>query len=563
MPSSRLLPLPVELQTAIVEYIPRPSDLKSRCLTCKQLRDVATPKLYHTVILDCHAWRDKCSFLTHSNLGHQHVKKLTIYDYPEELSVTVQAAANVTIRSALSLIPQDALRVIQSPRKLEIEEQTWSVLGARQRKLEEVGMVLNGLQKYTLRSVVETCFKHLRSLVVLPYIRTKNDLDIYNRVLSNCRDLKSLNIFRSIGIGGAHVNAASFKSCSEASVFTLSRLFPNPPKDRMQLEILALALLDLAIATDVLHARFDLSCIHSLTALSCENLPSLLASFTGSILERHNSLVAVQLCSKEYDKDVAAIENFLASFAGLEYLQITFHHNKDLLDPQHLNTHRITLRHLQVSTCADFRSPLRATYEISQLASITQNFLELQQLALVMPTITLGEFARGDLGDFGRVLDLIAALSKLEILHILNWPLATIESNEDTENHYFKKSYLRDVDDFASSVVQRLFPPTASHTGPLKVLRIGESSWGTSTVRVDRAGSRGTGDGDFFTHKQGRSYYLIGHFVDCFGVRKPSAVRSPAQLVKFAQPEFNAVPGLGGPDHGMAQGHYFRPRSLR
>lgn len=77
--TSRLQSLPPELLTTIVDYIPRPTDLKSLCLTSKALQDVATPPLYKAAVFDhatpnwpktrCVSTRPKSSeMLTHRQL---------------------------------------------------------------------------------------------------------------------------------------------------------------------------------------------------------------------------------------------------------------------------------------------------------------------------------------------------------------------------------------------------------------------------------------------------------------------------------------------------------------
>lgn len=46
------LDLPVEMQVEIVNYITQPSDLQALCLICKEVSDIATPRLYHRIDLN-------------------------------------------------------------------------------------------------------------------------------------------------------------------------------------------------------------------------------------------------------------------------------------------------------------------------------------------------------------------------------------------------------------------------------------------------------------------------------------------------------------------------------
>lgn len=58
--------------------ITRPEDLKSLCLTSKQLRDVATPPLYRKVLLFIGGHKDirVSGLLSRTNPGIQHIRKI-------------------------------------------------------------------------------------------------------------------------------------------------------------------------------------------------------------------------------------------------------------------------------------------------------------------------------------------------------------------------------------------------------------------------------------------------------------------------------------------------------
>lgn len=58
--------------------ITRPEDLKSLCLTCKQLRDIATPPLYRKVLLFIGGHKDVrvSSLLSQTNPGIEHIRKV-------------------------------------------------------------------------------------------------------------------------------------------------------------------------------------------------------------------------------------------------------------------------------------------------------------------------------------------------------------------------------------------------------------------------------------------------------------------------------------------------------
>ncbi|KAK6398921.1 hypothetical protein LTR65_000478 [Meristemomyces frigidus] len=60
-----------ELQLIIIEYIPRPTDLKNLCLTSKAIRNIATPRLYREVTIDLKTCKHPLlnGFFWPSNIG--------------------------------------------------------------------------------------------------------------------------------------------------------------------------------------------------------------------------------------------------------------------------------------------------------------------------------------------------------------------------------------------------------------------------------------------------------------------------------------------------------------
>lgn len=77
-----ILKLPPELLCCIVDFIPRPSDLKSLCLTGKHFHNAATPALYREVVLNVQTppWprlQLGRGLLSVANPGLGHVQSLT------------------------------------------------------------------------------------------------------------------------------------------------------------------------------------------------------------------------------------------------------------------------------------------------------------------------------------------------------------------------------------------------------------------------------------------------------------------------------------------------------
>ena len=78
MPRCLSFPLPIKSVLTTPSQITRPEDLKSLCLTSKQLRDIATPPLYRKVLLFVGGYKDVrvSGLLSRTNPGIQHVRKV-------------------------------------------------------------------------------------------------------------------------------------------------------------------------------------------------------------------------------------------------------------------------------------------------------------------------------------------------------------------------------------------------------------------------------------------------------------------------------------------------------
>lgn len=103
--------LPKELYMALVDFIPRPSDLQALCLTNKALREVAMPRLYKAVELvdggPEHPLEGGVGFFRPNHPGHPYVRRLTI-DSSQDKCESLQ----YFVRLALQLLPRDSLEAM-------------------------------------------------------------------------------------------------------------------------------------------------------------------------------------------------------------------------------------------------------------------------------------------------------------------------------------------------------------------------------------------------------------------------------------------------------------------
>ena len=107
-----LLDLPTELLVSIIDYIIRPTDLKSLCCSCKSLAEYATKQLYFAVAIDVDkaSIPDGSGFLISGNRGHQYVRVLSIdadRSKPDDGAKSEKPAE--FLRAALQVLPKDQL----------------------------------------------------------------------------------------------------------------------------------------------------------------------------------------------------------------------------------------------------------------------------------------------------------------------------------------------------------------------------------------------------------------------------------------------------------------------
>lgn len=107
----RLLDLPTELQTAILDHLLRPEHLAQTCLVSKQLRQIALPLLYREVSINVNEWNDEQleNFLAHSHSGHRHIRSIDV----DSDDIESEQKALKVAKDVLSVLPWNGLRAFR------------------------------------------------------------------------------------------------------------------------------------------------------------------------------------------------------------------------------------------------------------------------------------------------------------------------------------------------------------------------------------------------------------------------------------------------------------------
>lgn len=107
----RLLHLPTELQTAILDHLLRPDHLAQACLVSKQLRQIALPLLYREISINVNEWKDEQleNFLAQGHVGHRHIRSIDV----DSDDIEGERKALKVAKDVLSVLPWNGLRAFR------------------------------------------------------------------------------------------------------------------------------------------------------------------------------------------------------------------------------------------------------------------------------------------------------------------------------------------------------------------------------------------------------------------------------------------------------------------
>ena len=103
--------LSADIKTLIVEHVLRPSDLKSICLTTKELHEIAVRFLYRNVSLDLGSAQDTrlSAFLNPRNIGLKYIRQIRLYLAHVQDRCNQEQQAAFATRMLLEFLPENVL----------------------------------------------------------------------------------------------------------------------------------------------------------------------------------------------------------------------------------------------------------------------------------------------------------------------------------------------------------------------------------------------------------------------------------------------------------------------
>lgn len=436
MDKPTLLSVPPELQTAIVSYILRPSDLKSLCLSCQQLGAVATEQLYNDVLLDVGKRTRKPGFFVTNHRGHRHIRSLTVFVAPDGYG-TYQfmycPSANLATRLALQLIPRNILKHFST--ELAVQPETITTLVTQQRTMENLalGAIKGDIRELTLN--LPQFLPRLKRLFIpcrsgARFDKRSHDPEVrmWGELVRSCRQLKHVALFLasdpddddvcSVQDGQEQENQA--RDMFEGLLRPLNVCDPMKSLDELHLQDLYLGPADCDLTTMV---NFE-----SLQWLSINN------SF--------NSVVLVQKLSMTFAKSVPKLrgliwhdetdyvnvtfnhlQHLLQSFSGLQYLSIVSEQYEGvaMFDLRCLKTHLASLRHLWLwgGYMQDIHQQEDELWTISltEVQTLARKAQSLCQFALSFPALKMRDFKNGSMEYYNEFI--VSQVNRVHVLDML------------------------------------------------------------------------------------------------------------------------------------------------
>ncbi|KAK3680932.1 hypothetical protein LTR37_021033 [Vermiconidia calcicola] len=429
--------LPKELHMALVDFIPRPSDLQALCLTNKALREVAMPRLYKAVELADggreHPLEGGVEFFRPDHPGHPYVRRLTI-DSSQEKCESLQHF----VRLALQLLPRNSLEAI-SIWKIPLDEITFTLLCTQQRALQQIELEWFEFDPSPILSSSLCCDNWLSKLIDIDIpgtLGSVSDLAGYQYMIRHAPRLSSLMLR---GTSLVHNKSGTVPQDFDEQGYLLttsllSRLRGDETRSLNLVEVL-LEELNLESAYDTLAALIDFAQLQWLELSLCKGSDELLSRLAANFHSGTSNLTRFVADFKEVNPQIP--EGFLRSWTGLNTLRIT-----EKPPP-----------HSTMDACPVMRRlsrHLRYRWEHQEVKR--------RKLGVALPSIEVLHKSSDEMGTFGRATESLLSISKLEILRIFTWPEPDDKffsgfENKGLQEQYYREAYLQRLDKFASKLM--------------------------------------------------------------------------------------------------------------
>lgn len=417
IPSPDFTKLPTDIKTLVVGHvrtvlrclsypgallsasqISRPTDLKSLCLTSRQLREITARRLYREVTIDVGSTKDTrlAAFLNPQNIGLQHIRKLDLYltDVVDKCNQIHQA--NFAVRMILELLPENILDKFSWHPWSPFSADNLVLLYKKQKRLkwaESIALDRNVLDELQKIPDFKQQFSHVRKIGLYP--DSREVLDYCHFILKHTSNLDKVTLHASFEDSDAPISERELNDSSTGPGLITSTIFSHmQPFARctpLALKEITLQKLALRYAAETYCNIIDFRTVKSIRAFSCTGTDALFAELSKSTkLPQKLETLEAKLSDNPENDGLAALDGFLCLVSGIKVLTLDYSSVNSLPAAAGIIRHSKTLKQLSLHAA---RAPEECddelVYDYASFSQICKECSLLEQLSAAFPSVSV------------------------------------------------------------------------------------------------------------------------------------------------------------------------------
>ncbi|KAF1361900.1 hypothetical protein EJ07DRAFT_164371 [Lizonia empirigonia] len=436
IPNPDFTKLPTDIKTLVVGHISRPTDLKSLCLTSRQLGEITARRLYRQVTIDVGSTKDTrlAAFLNPHNIGLQHIRKLDLYltDVVDKCNQIHQA--NFAVRMILELLPENILDKFSWHPWSPFSADNLVLLYKKQKRLkwaESIALDRNVLDELHKIPDFKEHFSHVRNIGLYP--DSRQVLDYCHFILKHTSNLDKLTLHASFEDSDAPIPERELNDSSTGPGLITSTIFSHmQPFARctpLALKDITLQKLALRYAAETYCNIIDFRTVKSIRAFSCTGTDALFAELSKSTkLPQKLETLEAKLSDNPENDGLAALDGFLCLVSGIKVLTLDYSSVNSLPASAGIIRHGKTLKQLSLHAA---RAPEECddelVYDYASFSQICNECPLLEQLSAAFPSVSV---VRPKNESFVNFENCLGDLSNLVTLNVTTWPTTRPSSSK-------------------------------------------------------------------------------------------------------------------------------------
>ncbi|KAI9654926.1 MAG: hypothetical protein M1821_005679 [Bathelium mastoideum] len=416
--------LSFDVKTLIVNHINRPTDMKSLCLTSKQLHEITARQLYRNVSLDVGSPNDTklSAFMNPKNIGLKHMRTLDLYLAEIRDKCYNQVAhAHFTVRMLLEFLPEDTLEKVSWHPWNTFSTDNMLLLYRKQKRLrylEAINLDRNIVPELE-SGRFDNYFDDARKIALFP--DSRDTLEYCHSLLKRATKIEKLTIQTNFD---SDIPSRELNDTSTGPGLMTRTIFRHlEPFDKckpLALRSLRLHKVNLRYAADTYCKFISFRTIKSLHILHCSGADAVLAEISKSsqLPERLESFDFKHDDNAEND-GLGAVEGFLTLVSGIKHLTLDLEHTDTMPSAACITRHSKTLRALSVHATAGGLGEDELIWDVPSFEQIAKDCKELEAVSVAFPTTSL---IRPNSDDFDAFKVALSHLPHLCTLHCTTWP---------------------------------------------------------------------------------------------------------------------------------------------